>query len=380
VVERMYEKHHSRIPIGRNRITRTRLRADLDRVYGTLMKVADGSCPHDAGLSPREIRYASWSAPARMDLALTYRCNLQCVKCYNGDRDNLPELTAEEWLEVYRRLWSLGVPQVVFTGGEPTLREDLVRLVGEADEFVTGLITNGTRLAELAVPLREASLDYVQVTLESLDPAVHDAMTRTPGSHRETTAGIASALRAGLEVTVNTTITKRNAGTYPQTLEWMRGIGVGHVACNTLICSGRGLSCREEEGISDDELRVLLDDARQVARALGLDLQWFSPTCYAAGVNPLELDFGIKACSAAAHNMLIQPDGTVLPCQSWPDSVGNILQDDWKGIWEHPTCMTLRDHGMRPDECAACAFLGSCGGGCPLDRSVRRAQLAERRS
>jgi radical SAM protein with 4Fe4S-binding SPASM domain len=93
--------------------------------------------------------------------------------------------------------------------------------------------------------------------------------------------------------------------------------------------------------------------------------------CYNRGTDPVELGLGIKACSAAAHNMTIQPDGTVLPCQSWPDTVGNVLKNDWTSIWQHPTCAKLRKHLFSPEECRGCEYEALCGGGCPLDDSTR---------
>ena len=314
-----------------------------------------------------------------MDLAVTYGCNLGCEKCYLGNRAGAPnlrsplprELTLQQWTEVYRRLWELGVPQVVFTGGEPTLRPDILELIGDAEEFVTGMVTNGTRLAQLAKQLKDVSLDYVQVTIESANPQIHDLMTRVVGSHGQTVFGIIAALNEGLQVVTNTTLTKQNAGEFLSTMRFLAQYGVRHIACNTLICSGRGTACRQQNGLSDQELNQILEQARALADELQIELQWYSPTCYTLGVNPLKFGFGIKACSAAAHNMTIQPDGTVLPCQSWPDPVGNILTDPWSNIWNHPTCLKLRQHAMKDAACNGCAFESTCAGGCPLDMMPR---------
>ena len=79
-----------------------------------------------------------------------------------------------DWKRIIDKLWENGVPQIVFTGGEPTLRDDLVELIEHSKEFVTGLVTNGRRLASLAKDLNRAELDYVQVSLESHLPEVHD--------------------------------------------------------------------------------------------------------------------------------------------------------------------------------------------------------------
>jgi len=256
------------------------------------MSLATGGCPAEMGLGSKAIDYDNWTAPARMDLAVTYRCNLRCGKCYLPDAPPVDELGLDQWLRIYEILWKLGIPQVVFTGGEPTVREDIVRLVAEAEEFATGLVTNGTRLAELAEPLRGASLDYVQVTIESADPDVHDKMTDTPGSHAQTVAGIKKAVEVGLQVVTNTTLTKANGPDFAQTFAWLHDeLGIRHIACNTLICSGKGVKYREENSVPDEQLETVLKEACALAAAMSVDFQWYSPTCYNAGVDPLALGF-----------------------------------------------------------------------------------------
>jgi radical SAM protein with 4Fe4S-binding SPASM domain len=370
VVDKMAEKYSQGLAPW-SKVKRERIVTDLNRIFGTLMCVAEGACPLDTGLGPKEIKYGKWAAPARMDLAVTYRCNLKCPKCYVGDRKVARELETSDWIKVYERLWEAGIPQVVFTGGEPTLREDIVELVSEADEFVTGLVTNGTRLSELAEALRDASLDYAQVTIESLDPEIHDRITCADGSHAKTLAGIRKALGIGMQIVTNTTLTKTNAASFNETIKWLHGEGIRNVACNTLICSGHGVEHKKENGLDGEALKDVLTTGCRTADELGMALQWYSPTCYHQGVDPIELDLGIKSCSAAAHNMTIQPDGTVLPCQSWPDTVGNILTDDWSSIWHHPTCVKLREHLFKSEECRDCEYETLCGGGCPLDESPR---------
>jgi radical SAM protein with 4Fe4S-binding SPASM domain len=371
VVDRMTAKYSRGFPLVARPVGRENIVEDLNRLFGTLMSGAAGACPAEAGLSAREIRYGKWRAPARMDLAVTYRCNLKCGKCYVGDRRAGPELSMEEWVKIYELLWKAGVPQIVFTGGEPALRDDLVELVSEADEFVTGLVTNGTKLGELAPALHAASLDYAQVTVESFDATVHDRITCADGSHARTAAGIEKALGAGLQVVTNTTLTRINAASFVETIKWLHGMGVQNVACNTLICSGHGVEHRKENGLDDATLAETLAAARETAAALGVAFQWYSPTCYHRGVDPVALGLGVKSCSAAAHNMTIQPDGTVLPCQSWPEPVGNILRDEWDAIWRHPACVKLRERRSLPAECRGCAYETTCGGGCPLDPSPR---------
>jgi len=371
VVERMYARYGRRFALGRARVTRERLAADLDRIFGTLMRLAEGGCPVETGLPSRPINVAQWIAPARMDLAVTYRCNLNCPHCYIGGPKEMPELSLDQWRTVFERLWQVGVPQVVFTGGEPTMRDDLVQIVAEAEEFVTGLVTNGVHLADLAAPLRDASLDYVQVTLESAAADTHNRMVGDAAGRAfdATVAGIRKALDLKMQVVTNTTLTRANAAGFAALVRFAADLGLRHMSCNTLICSGRGTAARKDDGLAPDELRSVLQEALRAATERGIALQWYSPTCY-LHLNPVELGFGAKGCSAAAHNMTVQPDGSVLPCQSWPETVGNILADPWPAIWNHPTCQKLRRHGFadEKEDCRACVHNATCGGGCPLEK------------
>lgn len=364
VIEKMHRKYYRRFSL--KKITKEQIRADLDRIFGTIMEIAEGSCPVEVGLEMKEIKSTKWISPARMDLAITYRCQLNCAKCYTGGSQDMEELSTEDWIKIYDTLWKIGVPQVVFTGGEPTLRDDLLQLISEAEEFVTGLVTNGVKLAELAAQLRDVSLDYIQVTIESSNADIHNKMVGNGDAFEKTVAGIKKALSLDMQVVTNTTLATPNASTFLDLIKWGKEIGLKHMACNTVICSGRGIKYKKEEGLSNEALKELLSKALELANSLDIELQWYSPTCYLE-LNPIELGFGMKGCSAAAHNMTIQPDGTVIPCQSWPDTVGNILKDSWKSIWNHPTCKKLRNHKLLADKCEGCEYLTPCGGGCPLE-------------
>jgi radical SAM protein with 4Fe4S-binding SPASM domain len=360
VVEQMSQKYYS--------VPEKTLSADLDKNFGLVSDIAEGGCLHEAGLPLKEVNVQTWKGPMRMDLAVTYRCNLNCSKCYlplNWEK-NTRELTKEEWIKIYKILWEIGVYHVTFTGGEPLLRNDIVDLVSEAEEFVTGLITNGVLLERYAEDLKRASLDYCQVTLESSKKDIHEKMTATPNSFEKTIAGIKKALSLNLQVVTNTTLTKINAGDFIELLGVGKSLGLKHMACNSLICSGKGTNCRKENGLTIPELKELLKEACEKAEKLGIELQWYSPTCYQE-LNPIDFGFGVKQCSAACYNMTVQPNGTILPCQSWPETVGNILADDWEIIWNSPICRKLRGHQLAPGKCLDCEFVLTCGGGCPLE-------------
>jgi len=153
-------------------------------------------------------------------IAVTSRCNLRCVHCKpacGAEGEDL--LSKDEIVGLVRAAVACGIEKVRITGGEPLLRADIVELVGELARVPglrqLGVTTNGCLLPELAVPLRRAGLERVNIGLSALEPAVYDRMTR--GAHiGRAKAGLQAALDAGFEpVKVNVVV--------------MRGINVGEI-------------------------------------------------------------------------------------------------------------------------------------------------------
>jgi radical SAM protein with 4Fe4S-binding SPASM domain len=343
------------------------LTRDFDKVYGQIIAIGKGdACVFTKDSKVKDLESIWEVAPARADLALTYKCNDKCSFCYVGDR-KAEEMSTADWKKIIDRLWNIGVPSVIFTGGEPTLRKDLVDLVGSAKEFVTGLITNGRNLSkELCDALYKAELDYIQVSLESADRSIHDKMVGVDGAWQETVAGIKNALAGKIIVTTNTTLTKANLAGFKETIKLLHDLGVKNIACNSLICSGSGCMAIKDSGLTEAELKTALIDAKEYAKTIGIDLQWYSPTCYKR-LNPIELGFGIKSCSAAKYNVTIEPNGDVIPCQSWfEQKMGNIMKAPWSAIWDGDYAKSIRAGKFIPKDCNGCNFMSTCNGACHL--------------
>jgi radical SAM protein with 4Fe4S-binding SPASM domain len=363
------------------RVSPDQARADLESLRGQLEELIrpDGACPiHELGLETIMPFSARPGAPYRLDLALTYRCNNDCAHCYNVEHPSIPipgaageglraELSTAEWKRVLDRAWELGIPHIIFTGGEPTLHPDLAELVAHAEGNgqITGLNTNARRLADAdyVAGLVKAGLDHVQITLESGNAEVHDRMVQCKGAFAQTVRGLQNALSSPLYVMTNTTMLKTNVSTLPGTLDFLAELGVPTIGLNALIHSGRGRQVGT--GLVDSELSALLLVARQKTEARGQRLIWYTPTQYCA-FDPMTLDLGVKGCTAALYNMCVEPDGNVLPCQSYYQPLGNLLVDEWDSIWNHDLAVRLRERQGLPAKCTDCTLLAECGGGCPL--------------
>ena len=310
---------------------------------------------------------AELSAPYRMDLALTYRCQNDCPHCYVARPKDFPEMTTDQWKRVIDRCWELGIPHVTFTGGEATLREDLPELIRYAEGvgLVTGLQTNGRRLGDPAYldELLRAGLDHIQITLESHDAEVHDRMVGVAGAWLDTVTGIRTTVAAEVYMMTNTTITTENVDGIEETIAFAAGLGVPTFGCNSLIYSGAAVAVGS--GIPERELQPVLERAKRTAEAHHLRLIWYTPTQYCE-FDPTGLELGIKGCTAAHYNMCIEPNGDVIPCQSYFVALGNLLTDPWRKIWEHELARYLRRRDFRMEKCHGCPDHVLCGGGCPL--------------
>ena len=307
------------------------------------------------------------SAPYRMDLAITYRCNNSCTHCYNARPSNYSELSTEKWYAILDKLWDIGIPHIVFTGGEPTLRDDLTRLIhyAESKGQITGLNTNARKLGneKYLDELIQAGLDHLQITVESSNSKIHDLMVNHPGAWQETMAGLKMALSKHKYVMTNTTMLKTNIHSIPGTLRMLGDIGVKTVGLNALIYSGRGSTVGT--GLSESELEPILEIAKTIIEEYGQKLIWYTPTKY-CNFDPVINNLGVKGCTAALYNMCIESNGDVLPCQSYYTSLGNILEENWDSIWNHDLSRSLRDRKNVSEKCKNCSLLSECGAGCPL--------------
>lgn len=352
--------------MAKYRVGKARAEADYDRLLSIIWGVTGGNaCPFSCfDVKLKEPQYGAMRSPIRIDLALTYRCNNNCGHCYAGGPRQSKELSTSEWKSIIKKAVEFEVPNIVFTGGESLLREDLEDLIRYAEslDVVTGLITNGRLLTKDRVrSLKEAGLDYVQITIESPDPEIHDRMCGA-ASFSETIEGIKNCV-GQLYTTTNTTITTANAHTIRDLVPFLNGLGVKKFGLNAIIRAGRGVNA---DGISIEELKELLPDVISAAESLGMEFIWYTPTKYHQ-LNPMEMGLGIKSCSAARITLAVEPDGSVLPCQSYFKPLGNALKDDFRDMWGSDLAKHLRDHSFAPERCRSCVQFPMCGGGCPLD-------------
>ena len=301
-------------------------------------------------------------APHRMDLMVSamtrdekWHCNLQCLHCYAAGQQHSEEkeLSTDEWKRIIDRLREIGVPQITFTGGEPTMRDDLIELIEYGQWFVTRLNTNGIKLTkEYCHALKAASLDSLQITFYSCDEKIHNELVGANG-FENTVNAIKNALELGISVSINTPLCTLNKD-YVSTLKFLHDLGITYVTCSGLITTGNAV--KEESAslqLDKADISKILKDAVEYCFANGMEISFTSPGWVDAALCD-ELGISTPNCGACLSNMAITPGGNVVPCQSdlSGNALGNILNDDWEKIWNSEECVSKRDFSEK--------MLGTC--------------------
>ena len=193
-------------------------------------------------------------------------------------------------------------------------------------------------------------------------------------SFEQTVRGIRNAIDSPLHTITNTTLMQINMDHAEEIVEFLYDLGIRTFAMNGMIYSGGGFGNRS--AIPEAEMPALLIRVRDRAEELGMRFLWYTPTEYCR-MSPVELELGAKRCNAGEYSLCIEPNGDVLPCQSYYVAAGNILRDPWEDIWQGALFRSFRERvedprwaGL-PEKCWDCVDLPLCGGGCRIEREAR---------
>ena len=339
------------------------LRDDIYTIMKTFTQIAYGE-EVDESIEYISIGdYAPYmKAPHRMDLLVSamtkdgsWHCNQKCVHCYAAGQTlaEEKELDTAEWKRIIDKCREAGIPQITFTGGEPTMREDLTELIDYSKWFVTRLNTNGIKLTrDYCRGLKKASLDSMQITFYSCDEEIHNKLVGA-NQYENTVQGIENAIEEGLNISINTPLCTLNRD-YVKTLEFLKEKGVRYVTCSGLITTGNATEAESVSlQLSGEQIQEILKEAVGYCHRNGMEISFTSP-----GWIPEEFfkEYGLMTpnCGACLSNMAITPSGNVVPCQSdlSGEPLGNILTDSFESIWNSERCQKKRAYSAK--------MLGEC--------------------
>lgn len=319
---------------------------------------------------------------------VTRRCNLKCVHCYSHseDRDYGGELTYDQGIDLLDDLSSFGVPVVLFSGGEPLIRPDLLDLMKHASSkgMRAVISTNGTLIdGKMAKSLKEVGLSYVGISLDGLQQT-HDEFRRIPGTYSRVIRAIKNCKENGLKVGLRFTVNKRNYKEIPGVFDLVESENIPRICFYHLVYSGRGAQLIEED-LTHQETRDVVDtiiDRTRRLHDLGMPVEVLTVDNHADGPF-LYLRMLREDPERAAQVMkLLQMNegnnsGRGIGCVSWngdvhPDqfwrhlTLGNVQEKPFSQIWtdqENEFLMKLKNKKAHvTGRCSKCKWLNICGG------------------
>ncbi len=307
---------------------------------------------------------------------LTRRCNLACDHCYldahalkHGSAD---ELTTDEVKGLLDEVATHSQQtMVVLTGGEPLLRRDLTELVEHGSTAGLSIVvgTNGVMLNEKrARELQTAGVMGVGISVDSLDPAQHDAFRGRPGAWEKTLAGMDACRKIDLAFQVHFSVTEANAHEIEEMIQFARSTGAKVLNIFFLICTGRGESMSDITAQTYEQVLKQLVEAQNRVSDLIIRARCaphFKRIAYQ--IDPESLltkaqGYEGGGCPAGTHYCRVTPEGGITACPYIPDEEANIRTTPFWETWQHsPGFQQLRNPQLK-GKCGECEYQKLCGG------------------
>ena len=355
-------------------------------------KLSDPIFRHGIALTMRSIgKYGVtkpqvFSAPPVVVWNFTNVCNLKCRHCYQNAGKRLKnELSLEKRLEIVDELAREDVFSIAYSGGEPLMDKDIWKVLerGAKHGLYQSIATNGTLITpQVAKRMADVGVNYVEISLDSTKPEVHDRFRGVPGFWKRAVKGIENAVAQGkYEVGIASTITQMNFDELEDLIQFSKNIGANKFYAFNFIPTGRGKNIADMDLTPEQRekmLNILYDHyekedivcmttSPQYARVCmmrgNLEKIPTSHYTYSKGKKAKTLAEFIGGCGVGRAYCSIQPDGVITPCVFMPIPVGDLKEKSFREIWEEsPVLKELRTREDLEEHCGVCEYRSVCGG------------------
>ncbi|WP_066635958.1 putative heme d1 biosynthesis radical SAM protein NirJ2 [Desulfolucanica intricata] len=296
----------------------------------------------------------------------TNACNMYCKHCYRDAGAAVEEeLNTQEGKDLIDEIAKAGFKIMIFSGGEPLLRDDIFELVAHARSKGLRPVfgTNGTLITpEVARKLKAAGALGMGISLDSVDPDKHDQFRATPGAWEGAVRGMQNCRKAGLPFQIHTTVVDWNYNEVEALTDFtVRQGGVAHHIF-FLVPTGRAVNI-ETETLKAEQYENLLHRIMKKQQEVDIELK---PTCAPqfmriARQMGLNLRFQ-RGCLAGTGYCIISPKGDVQPCAYLNIPLGNVRETPFSEIWKNNEVLKeLRTLNYKGG-CGTCEYKKVCGG------------------
>jgi len=317
---------------------------------------------------------------------ITSACNLKCVHCYASAGKASGEIDTKQGLELIENLKDYGTPVILFSGGEPLMRQDLPKLIDSAvkKDLRAVISTNGTLITQdMAMELSDYGLSYIGVSLDGLQE-INDTFRGVKGAFSAAMKGIYHSMHQGIKVGLRFTMNKSNVKEIPKIIDLMKAEGIPRICFYHLVYTGRAKELMEED-LTHEQTRDTLDLIMDRTKAMideGLNVEVLTVDNHADGPyvylrmkknNDPRTDDVLELLKMNGGNSsglgigCINWDGDVYPDQFWRHHVlGNVTKRPFSEIWDDPEnefLMKLKNKKVHvKGRCRSCRWLDVCAG------------------
>lgn len=313
--------------------------------------------------TPKPLRLLFWES--------TCRCNLACHHCRRleiAEADAVRDLTTTQAKSVFDSAAELGTPIIVFSGGEPLMRDDWEELAAHVADrkLPAALATNGTLIdSAMARRIRDASFQRVSVSLDGADAATHDAFRGLNGAFEQAMAGVDQLRRLDQEVQINATIAAHNADQLDALHDLAGKIGAAALHLFLLVPVGCGAEIGPSHQLAPDRYEQVLAwicDRQAAERTPELKATCAPHYYRVAARRGLDTGRG-RGCLCGLSVIFVSHRGQVFPCGYLPVECGSVRDRPLADIWrDSPVLAELRDFDRLHGKCGRCGYKDVCGG------------------
>ncbi len=323
------------------------------------------------GLPKKMLR---WKSPFTVVWEISHKCNLKCKHCSAATRRiDERELNTDEAKRVIDQLAEAGVCLLLFSGGEPLLREDFFELCSHAVDkgLAIGLASNGTLITkEIAKRLKKIGFYSIQISLDGATAETHDSFRSVPGSFDKAIEGIKNCIEQEIEISVAPTITNSNCEELEEIIYLAKRIGAVGVNIYNFIPTGNG-KLNSECDVGFEKRQIYLNLMHKIKEEMAGKIRISSATTMEGfrvlieneGKSLVKVLEFFGGCPAGRAYCAIEPNGDIYPCVFMPIAVGNLRSHSLNDIWhESGVLKELRDRELLKGGCAKCDVKYACGG------------------
>ena len=293
----------------------------------------------DEGYAPSSevLKKHFWKHPRLFDtqIELTSFCNLKCIHCYLGENHPAGGLAKDTVFSILDQLKAMGTLQVSFTGGEICSRPDLPDILRYAklNDFSITLLTNNTLLTDSLVEVfKNTGVRLVKISLYSMKPEIHDAITGHQGSWKKTVGNIEKLVACNVPIQASCPVMKQNLDSFAEVIKWGR-IMQFNVKPDLLLTARADFS---RENLNH---RLSLDESKNAIRnIIAVDEEYQKRLSLEYGTNN-QRHPDDHICGVGTSTMCICANGDFYPCPAFQLKLGNIYDNTVKDVWENSLLM-----------------------------------------